>query len=134
MFGYRGFVSGSGGDWHEWQLSVDIQSRLFAAMRAGGVQAIVPTPNGQLTVTLPPISALMLSPVLTGGPLTGHVSGHQITLSWATNYLGWTLQSNAVSLLAGTSWFPVPGSPATNRLTLNLAPGETNVFYRLIAP
>jgi len=101
---------------------------------AGGVQAVVPATNGQLTVTLPPISGLLLIPVLTGGPLACHLSGHQITLSWATNYLGWTLQSNAVSLLTGTAWFPVPGSPATNRLSLNLTPGETNVFYRLLAP
>jgi hypothetical protein len=60
-------------------------------------------------------------------------SGNQLTLNWATNYTGWLLQSNSISL-ASTNWFTVPGSGNTNSVQITIQPGQNNVFYRLALP
>jgi hypothetical protein len=101
---------------------------------AGGVQTILSATNGQLTVNVPPASAFLLNPVTSQSTnLTYGVSGNQLTLSWPMNYTGWLLQSNSTGL-AGTNWFPVPGSGNTNRVQLMIQPGLSNVFYRLALP
>jgi len=100
---------------------------------AGGVQAMLPATNGQLTVSVPPISAILLSPIISPTNITVSVSGNQLSLSWPTNYIGWLLLSNSTGL-ASTNWFPVPGSGNTNRVQIAIQPGLTNVFYRLSIP
>ena len=100
---------------------------------AGGVQAVLPATNGQLTVVVPPISAILLNPIVTGTNIVYGISGNQLTLNWPTNYTGWLLQSNATGLL-NTNWFPVPGSGNTNSVQITIQPGLSNVFYRLSSP
>jgi len=101
---------------------------------AGGVQALLSTTNGLLTVSVPPISAVLLNPIGTGGAnLSYAASGRLLTLSWPTNYLGFLLQSNSTGL-PGTNWFPVPGSGNTNRVQITIQPGQGDVFYRLSLP
>jgi hypothetical protein len=58
-------------------------------------------------------------------------SNNQLTLSWPVDHTGWLLQSNSVGLMATNSWFTVPGSTATNQITITPNPNRTNVFYRL---
>jgi hypothetical protein len=99
----------------------------------GGVQQILTATNGQLTVTVPPISAILLNPVLAPPEIAFSVNGNQLTLNWPTNYAGWLLQSNAISL-ATTNWFVEPGSGNTNRVQITIQTGRTNVFYRLSSP
>jgi hypothetical protein len=99
----------------------------------GGEQAVLAATNGQLTVTLPPISAILLNPIVTGTNLVFSVNGSQLSLSWPTNYIGWQLQSNSIGL-AATNWSPVPGSTTTNSVQITIQPGQTNVFYRLLLP
>ena len=84
--------------------------------------------NGQLN--------LVVSPSLpgTGTNLLFSVSGNQLNLSWPTNYAGWLLQSNSVNLASSNYWFTVPGSAASNRLQIIIAPGNANVFYRMAHP
>lgn len=96
----------------------------------GGVQAVLSATNGQLTVNVPPISAILLNPILASPEITSNVIGNQLILSWPTNYVGWQLESNSISLMS-TNWFPVPGSGDTNRVRLAIQPGQSNVFYRL---
>jgi len=99
----------------------------------GGVQAVLPATNGQLTVDVPPISAWLLNPVVTPPVIASSLNVNQLTLSWATNYAGWLLQSNSAGLTT-TNWFTVPGSSNTNRIVITIQPGQPNVFYRLAVP
>ena len=96
----------------------------------GGVQQYLPATNGQLTVSVPPVSAILLNPVLAPPAIAFSVNDSQLTLNWPTNYAGWLLETNS-SGLASTNWFPVPGSDNTNRLQITIEPGQTNIFYRL---
>jgi hypothetical protein len=100
---------------------------------AGGVQAVLTATNGQLTVSVPPASAFLLNPVLAPLQMAVSMNGSQLTMNWPTNYTGWLLQSNSTGL-AGTNWFPVPGSGNTNRVQISIQPGQGNVFYRLSLP
>lgn len=61
-------------------------------------------------------------------------AGNTINFSWPSNYLGCRLESNSVSLAAPGSWFNVPGSANSNRLTLPLNVSSSNVFFRLVYP
>jgi hypothetical protein len=100
---------------------------------AGGVQAVLPATNGQLTVVVPPISAFLLNPVISPTNITVSVAANQLTLSWPANYTGWLLQSNSTGLTT-TNWSPVSGSGNTNRVQITIQPGQGNVFYRLALP
>ena len=101
---------------------------------AGGVQWVTPATNGQVTFVVPPISAVLLNPVIVGTNISVSMAGNQVNLSWPTNYLGWLLQSNSQGLTAGNGWFTVPGSSGTNRFQITINRNQTNVFYRMVSP
>jgi autotransporter-associated beta strand protein len=101
---------------------------------SGGVQSVTPATNGQVSFLVPPISAVLLNPAITGTNITMSVASNQITLSWPTNYLGWVLQSNSAGLEMANDWFAVPGSSGTNRFQMTIDPNMTNVFYRMESP
>jgi len=58
-------------------------------------------------------------------------SGTNLTLSWPANYQGWTLQSNAVSVVSATNWYAVPSSTNVTSMVIPMSPSKANVFYRL---
>jgi autotransporter-associated beta strand protein len=58
----------------------------------------------------------------------------QAHLFWPSNYIGWLVESNAVSVADTNFWFAVPGAEATNELFLNIDQARTNVFYRMLHP
>jgi len=101
----------------------------------GGVQMVLPATNGQVSVFVPPISAILLNPAPPTTPtnLTYHTSGNQLSLSWPSNYTGWLLQSNPVGL-ASPNWVTIPGSVSTNSVQVPIDAGQTNVFFRLALP
>lgn len=99
----------------------------------GGVQSVVSAPNGQLTVSVPPMSAVLLIPTVAPPTLAYSMNVNQLTLSWPTNYISWLLESN-VTGLDSRNWFPVPGFGNTNRAQIAIQPGQSNVFYRLSLP
>jgi hypothetical protein len=99
----------------------------------GGVQAVLSAQNGQLTVSVPPVSAFLLNPVVVPPKIASGLNGTQLTFGWATNYAGWMLESNAIGLTS-TNWFPVPGSSNTNSIQITIQSGQSNVFYRLSPP
>jgi hypothetical protein len=99
----------------------------------GGVQEVLTTTNGQLTVNVPPASAFLLNPVVAAPEIAVSANSSPLTLSWPTNDIGWLLESNSMGLTS-TNWYPVPGSANTNRLQFVLQPGQSNVFYRLSLP
>jgi fibronectin-binding autotransporter adhesin len=65
--------------------------------------------------------------------ITVSVSGNQLTLSWPSDHLGWTLQAQTNALGAGlsTNWFDVPGSSSSTQAVININPNAPTVFYRL---
>ncbi|HEX5218144.1 MAG TPA: autotransporter-associated beta strand repeat-containing protein [Verrucomicrobiae bacterium] len=65
--------------------------------------------------------------------ITVTTDGSNMTLSWPLDHTGWTLQVQTNSLATGVNnnWFDVPGSTATNAVTVPLVPANPTVFYRL---
>jgi hypothetical protein len=61
-------------------------------------------------------------------------SGSSLLLSWPSNYLGCSLESNAVSVTASGSWFTVPGSASAIQVSVPIETSAPNVFYRLVYP
>ena len=103
----------------------------------GGIEGVLAATNGQLTVIVPPITALVLNPVVlprTGTNLILNVTGNSLDLEWPSNYVGWLLQSNDLSLTTTNGWFTVPGSSSTNHVPIAIDPTRTNVFYRMAHP
>ena len=80
--------------------------------------------------TIAVLSAIPTTPT----NITFSVAGSTLSLSWPASYLGWSLQSNSVSLTATTNWFLVPGSAASTSINITVNPTKTNVFYRLVYP
>ena len=72
------------------------------------------------------VSLVVLPPNLpgTGTNITVNVAGNQLNLSWPTNYIGWLLQSNPLSLTSTGSWFLVPGSAGTNLVQITIDPAS----------
>lgn len=102
---------------------------------SGGVQSVTPAVNGVLTLTVPPISAILLNPVLPAATnLLFSVTGNKMDFRWPSNYTGWLLQSNSVSLAISNNWFTIPAATTTNQLQVKIGPDKQNVFYRLIPP
>ena len=120
--------------------------QLFSATSYGGVFAsITPaTPGASLvwnTNTLPTDGTLRIA-AAGGGPATNptnivsSVGGGNLTLSWPTDHIGWTLQtqtnSRSVGLTPATNtWFDVSGSVTTNQVVIPVSPAVPTVFYRL---
>ncbi|HEX4120622.1 MAG TPA: glycosyl hydrolase family protein [Verrucomicrobiae bacterium] len=104
---------------------------------AGGVQSVIPASDGQLTIQVPPISAILLNPVALPAAATNitvSISGNVLNLAWPSNYIGWLLQSNSLGLALSNDWLTVPGSAQTDNVQVTIAPGATNVFYRMMHP
>jgi hypothetical protein len=99
---------------------------------ANAAQGVVD--NGQLTITVTPIRAALLNPVVVGPNMTYSVIGNQLDLSWPANYVGWLLQSNAAGLAASNDWFTVPGSTTTNDMQITIRPVPGSVLYRMVEP
>ncbi len=78
--------------------------------------------------------AVLSSVPTTPTNLTFSVAGSTLTVSWPASYLGWSLQSNAVSLSSTSGWFVVPGSAATTSMNFTANATKTNVFYRMVYP
>lgn len=61
-------------------------------------------------------------------------SPNTLLLSWPSNYIGCSLESNSVGLTATDSWFVVLGSSSSNQLSLPISTFSSNIFYRLVYP
>lgn len=79
------------------------------------------------------ITVLSGVPNLTPSKIGVSVSNGNLTLTWPTNQIGWTLlmQTNSLNVGLSTNWVAVPGSTVTNQMTMPI--GETNgvTFFRL---
>jgi autotransporter-associated beta strand protein len=66
--------------------------------------------------------------------ITFSVSGGSLNLSWPGDHQGWTLQTNAVSLMQTNAWFAYPGSSSVTNVTIPISRSKSNVFFRLVYP
>jgi hypothetical protein len=68
--------------------------------------------------------------------MTAQWIGQQVALSWPATSTGWLLQSQTNPPGSGltTNWITIPGSDATNSLTLSINPAAGSVFFRLVCP
>ena len=87
--------------------------------------------NGSITV-------LSTTTLLNANPtnINVSVSGGNLTLFWPPDHTGWTLQAQTNSLAKGlgTNWVAVPGSNATNSITVPIVNTNGAVFYRISYP
>lgn len=62
------------------------------------------------------------------------LSGNTLTLSWESNYIGWTLQTqtNAFGDGINTNWNVVPGSMITNQFSVLMNNLVGSAFFRLV--
>ncbi len=96
-----------------------------------GTGTIVTTNNNEVILHVVASSTLPS----TGTNLTFSVTGgNTLNLSWPASYVGWELQSNAVSVVATNSWFLVPGSTSVSNFSFSVNPSKINVFYRMHHP
>jgi autotransporter-associated beta strand protein len=112
--------------------------KLFAAgSYTGSFAAIIPeTPGAGLlwdTSGLPVSGTLKVQLGIPTTPtnITFSVSGSTLTLTWPSDYLGWTAQSNSVDVADTNFWYDIPGSSTSNSLNITVEPGTPKVFYRL---
>ena len=120
--------------------------KLFtAATYTGAFASIVPAvPDVGLvwnTNTLATDGTLRVDLAVTGPDTTrtnivASFGGGNVTITWPTNHIGWTLQtqtnSRSIGLKPATNaWFDVAGSVSTNQMVLPTSIGNPTVFYRL---
>jgi autotransporter-associated beta strand protein len=91
------------------------------------VSQLAPGGNGTVKVATAVAAPVVLSPVVSGG---------NINLSWPANQIGWELQqqSNPLTVGLSTNWVAVPGSTATNQVSLPAGAGAGSLFFRLVFP
>lgn len=84
--------------------------------------------DGRITVTN---VTFIINPAPTN--LVTSVAGGVLTLSWPTDYTGWTLQTqtNALNKGLGTNWANVAGSAATNKVNIPIVSTNGSVFFRM---
>jgi autotransporter-associated beta strand protein len=65
--------------------------------------------------------------------ITFSVSGGTLTLSWPLDHTGWTLQvqTNSIGVGLRTNWVNVPGSTATNAVSVPVNANIGAAFYRM---
>lgn len=83
--------------------------------------------NGSVKVATAVAAPVALAPVVSGG---------HVNLSWPAGQIGWELeeQSNPLTIGLGTNWVAVPGSTATNQVSLPLDSTVPSEFFRLVFP
>lgn len=119
------------------ELSFTTTNRVSALVLNGvsqpaGVYNSTTTPT---YITGTPTGSLLVQPIATNPTnITAVVSGNTLSLSWPDTHLGWTLQTNSVSVVSADSWYPLAGSAFVTSVNLTINPSKTNVFFRLVSP
>ncbi|HEU5069604.1 MAG TPA: cadherin domain-containing protein [Verrucomicrobiae bacterium] len=105
---------------------------LTVAVQDSGYGGRYPLKTAQTNLTVS-VVGVSIAPV----KFAATVAGSQLTLAWPPNHTGWTLQAQTNALatgLRGDAWVAVPGSSATNAITVPIDPTQPSVFYRLTYP
>jgi hypothetical protein len=69
-------------------------------------------------------------------PLYSEIGDGMIRFSWPSDHIGWRLetQTNSPGLGLGANWFTVPGSSASDEISVPINSTEGSVFFRLVYP
>ncbi|HZI30872.1 MAG TPA: autotransporter-associated beta strand repeat-containing protein, partial [Candidatus Binatia bacterium] len=112
--------------------------KLFNAPRfTGNFASISGSPGSGLAWSFNPTNGV--ATVVTSSPANPpsigmSVAGNQLTLTWPSAYLGYTLQMQTNTLAKGltaTNWVDVPGSSAGTNSVITIDSTMPTVFYRL---
>ncbi len=114
---------------------------LFSAPISGPFSTVtlpaLPGPNLYWTNNLSLNGSIAVVSVVTVNPnstnIVATLNSGVLTLAWPQDHTGWTLQvqTNSSSVGLGTNWVDVPGSAATNAVTIPVNLTNDTVFYRL---
>jgi autotransporter-associated beta strand protein len=123
-------------------LAVGDTFNLFSASSSSGNFTSISSPSSATFTFTPSSGVLTVTSVVSTNPATadfkavvaGAVGSQTLHFSWAPDHLGWQLYTNAVSLTATGSWFPVPGSAAVTNEIIAINPVLPNVFFQLRYP
>ncbi len=107
---------------------------------AGNFTSISGSPGAGLAYAFNPnngVLSIVTSTIATNPTnITFSVSGGSLNLSWPSDHLGWTLQTNSINVAVPADWFEYPpenGSRDKNQVTIPIT-GSSNVFFRLTLP
>jgi autotransporter-associated beta strand protein len=104
---------------------------------ASSFSSIVGTPGPGLAYSFANgVLSVITGPATNPTNITYHVSGNVLTLSWPTDHLGWTLetQTNSLSIGLGTNWVRVSGSSSVTSTNITMTSSVPTAFYRLVYP
>ena len=98
---------------------------------ASNFASIVGSPGPGLAYSFTNGVLSVVTGVVNPEPITPHLSGSTLTLTWPST--GWTLQSqtNALGKGLSTNWVDVAGSSSSNTNVSTINPTNPAVFYRL---
>ena len=123
-------------------LAVNDAFKLFdATLYSGAFSAISPSTPGvglAWSNTLATDGTLRIvkgiGPNPTPTNITYAVTSQGLVLSWPADHIGWILQgqTNAASRGLSTNWVAVPGSDATNLITVPISSANGSAFFRLV--
>jgi hypothetical protein len=103
-------------------------------------QALTSEQISQLgSMSMNPSKLATMSVNLSPASFTGMVNGTNLNLSWPTDHIGWRLLTQTNHLATGVSastndWAAVPGSSASNYISVPIDPKKPAGYYRLAYP
>ena len=107
----------------------------YSSLFGGGSFALGTLPAGvsaTLDTAASPLKLHVTSSVnLTPTNLVASLQNGALELQWPADHTGWLVESNSLDLTVPGDWFVVPGSDATNSLTIPIGSNPPHVFYRL---
>lgn len=103
---------------------IDIYSGVLSSNQISTIEAQLVATYATLSVATNPTN------------ITSTLVGSTLHLAWPADHTGWTLeaQTNALTIGLSTNWVRIPGSSASNQLSVPIVPGNGSVFYRLVYP
>ena len=116
---------------------------LSSGSHSGNFSSIVGSPGAGLAYSFNTNNGVLsiITQTYASNPtnITARVSGHQLTLTWPSDHIGWILQAQTNALSTGltiptNTWFDVAGSSSNNTNIMIINPANPTVFYRLRHP
>lgn len=107
-----------------------------AAGSTGSFANVTGSPGANLGWKFLPSTGELLAVSITAVGLAMAFTNGALNFSWPADHIGWTLQAQTNSPLAGlgTNWISLPATAGTNVFPLPVSAGSALVFYRLVFP
>ncbi len=110
-------------------------SFLDPSLNNGTTYYYVLTATNQFGESLPSVEVKATPVPSVGTKISASLAGSGVTISWPAAYVGWILQTNAVSLANPAAWGDVPDSLTQAEMTFPVGgPGAAAKFFRLRHP